>query len=158
MKNFSKAVVLVLAVFLGSEVYSQCVRPFEVGNWTNTDPNTRGITHIRVDFTCNDVVLCGIDSNGNINCQPPAPPFQVHLWGKCHPSDCDWGAVAGNYFYTSDGSTWIYSYYNHGFARRYVYVKRSSIYPDRLYLWMYTRFTDGSGRANYIFRGWFNRS
>ena len=158
MKKISKLILLLLITFLHSAVYSQCVLPFEVGNWTNMDPNTRGITRIKVDFSCNDVILCGIDANGNRNCPPPPPPFQVQLWGKCHPTDCVWARVPGNYYHTSDGTTWIYSYYNHGFARRHVYVKRSTSYPGKLYLWMYTQFTDGSGRADYIFTGWYNRS
>lgn len=149
--------MLILSVTLFPVAFAQCILPFEAGNWANMDPSTRGITKIRVDFTCNDVVLCGIDANGNRNCQPPPPPFQVHLWGKCSPSDCDWSAVAGNYFHVSDGTTWIFSFYDQGFAKRYVYVKRSALYPGKLFLWMYTHFTDGSGRSDYIMRNWFNR-
>ena len=158
MKKYSKVVLLAVATFLFTAVHSQCVLPFEAGNWVNMDASTRGITRIKVDFSCNDVILCGIDANGNRTCQDPPPPFQVHLWGKCSPSDCDWGAKPGNYYHASDGSTWIYSFYNHGFARRYVYIKRSTLHPGKLFLWMYTQFTDGSGRPDYIMRNWFNRS
>jgi hypothetical protein len=156
MKKNLLFLILVAASF-HSASFGQCVLPFEAGNWVNMDAATRGITRIKVDFSCNDVVLCGVDANGNRTCPPPPPPFQVQLWGKCSPSDCDWARVAGNYYSTSDG-TWIYSYYDHGFARRWVYVKRSALYPGKLFLWMYTHFTDGSGRADYILRNWFNRS
>ena len=150
--------ILILAIFFSPVVFSQCILPFEAGNWTNMDAATRGITRIKVDFFCNDVILCGIDQNGNRVCQPPRPPFQLRLWGKCSPSDCDWGSAPGNYFHTSDGATWIYAFYDHGFAKRYVYIKRSSSYPGKLFLWIYTHFTDGSGRPDYILRNWFNRS
>lgn len=150
--------IFFLTIILYLEVFSQCIVPFEAGNWTNMDPATRGITRIKVDFSCNDVILCYIDANGRRICPPPPPPFRVQMWGKCSPSDCDWGAVAGNNYYTSDGSAWIYSFYDHGFARRYVYIKRSSLYPGKLFLWMYTHFTDASGRPDYILRNWFNRS
>jgi hypothetical protein len=50
------------------------------GRWVNADPNTRGITRIE------------IDQRGS--------QLSVHAFGKCHPTDCDWGiekgAVVGN--------------------------------------------------------------
>jgi hypothetical protein len=97
---------------------------------------------------------CGIDSDGNVHCPPAPPPFMVHLWGKCSPSDCDWGAVPGNPYIGSDGSRWVYSFYDQGFARRYVYIKPSALYPGYLYMWMYTDFTS-STRTDYVSRNWF---
>lgn len=146
--------LLLLAAF-SHPGFAQCVAPFEQGSWVNIDPNTRGITRIEVNFSCNDQVLCGVDSNGNVTCTNPGAPFHVHLWGKCHPSDCDWGTVDGNDRWV--GSTkWVFSYYDHGFAKRYVYIKPSVVYPGKLYLWMYTHFTDPS-RADYVFTGWYNK-
>jgi len=148
----------VLCLFLAASplaAVSQCITPFESGNWTNDDPNTRGITHIKVDFSCNDVILCGVDANGKVTCSTPGPPFQVHLWGKCSPSDCDWGAVAGNDYLAPDGTHWIYAFYNQGFAKRYVYIKPSALFPGHLYMWMFTDFTD-PGRADYVMTNWFH--
>ena len=134
---------------------AQCIAPFEQGHWTNIDPGTRGITRIDVGFSCNDQVLCGVDSNGNVTCSTPGPPYKLHLWGKCSPSDCDWGAVDGNDRWV--GSTkWVYSFYDHGFAQRYVYIKPSTLHPGDLYLWMYTQLTDPS-RADYVFTGWYHK-
>lgn len=147
-------IIFAQAVLLPYPLFSQCVIPFEAGNWTNIDPNTRGITRIKVDFSCNDVILCGVDANGNVTCSTPGPPFQLHLWGKCSPSDCDWGAVSGNTYLGSDGTRWVYAFYNQGFAKRYVYIKPSSLYPGNLFMWMYTDFTDPH-RADYIMRNWF---
>lgn len=42
-----------------------------VGEWCNTDPDTRGIT--RVNITYHNESL------------------KVHMWGRCHPIECDWG-------------------------------------------------------------------
>jgi hypothetical protein len=43
------------------------------GTWKNVDPNTRGITTL-------DINVSGTTVN-------------VHAWGSCTPSDCDWGTV-----------------------------------------------------------------
>ncbi len=149
------ATMLVLTTVNPFKLSAQCAVPFEAGNWINIDPNSHGITHIKVDFSCNDVILCGVDQNGNVTCSMPGPPYRVHLWGKCSPSDCDWGTVDGNDYTSSDGTRWIYAFYNQGFAKRYVYLKRSSLYPGDLFMWMYTDFTDPH-RADYVLRNWFH--
>jgi len=43
------------------------------GDWSNVDPNTGGITKL-------SIAISGASAN-------------VHAWGKCHPTDCDWGSV-----------------------------------------------------------------
>ena len=65
------------------------------GNWVNTNTNTRGITKM-------------IISNG---------ARQIHLFGSCHPTDCDWGMV--NLY--KNGNCYEATYY-HGFATRYLKV------------------------------------
>jgi hypothetical protein len=152
---FISAMILALVASIPSTAFSQCVTPFESGDWKNDDPNTRGITRIHIDFSCNDVVLCGVDANGNVNCAPPGPPFRVHLWGKCSPSDCDWGTVDGTDWLAPDGTHWIFAYYNHGFAKRYVYIKPSTLFPGHLFMWMFTDFTDPA-RSDYVMRNWFH--
>lgn len=151
------AVASILTVlFLPGLAATLCIDPFEDGAWSNDDPNTGGITRVEVQMICNDVVLCGVDENGHVDCEEPSPPWRVHLWGKCHPSDCDWGVVNGQDFYTSDGTKWIYAFYNHGFAKRYVYLKPSSLRPGHLFLWMLSDFTD-PGRPDYIMRNWYHK-
>jgi hypothetical protein len=44
------------------------------GVWTNVNPLTDGITRIE------------IRSEGE--------SLLIHVWGKCHPQDCDWGEMA----------------------------------------------------------------
>jgi hypothetical protein len=156
MKKITIAMLaFMLTAMVQHPLFSQCVLPFEAGNWVNIDASTRGITHLKVDVSCNDVILCGVDANGNVTCTPPAPPYQIHIWGKCTPSDCDWGTVPGNDYYASDGTHWKYFFYNQGFAKRYVYIKPSVRFPGDLFMWMYTDFTD-AGRADYISTNWFH--
>jgi hypothetical protein len=152
-----KSITLILFSFIfltHLALQAQCVLPFEAGNWKNIDANTNGITRLNVSVNCNDVVLCGVDGNGNVHCSEPGPPYTIQIWGKCSPSDCDWGTAPGNDYYASDGTHWKYFFYNQGFAKRYVYIKQSSLYPGKLFLWMYTDFTSPS-RPDYIMRNWF---
>lgn len=45
--------------------------PAFVGEWCNTDFRTGGITRVHI--------------------QPDANTLKVHMWGRCHPTECDWG-------------------------------------------------------------------
>ena len=47
-----------------------------VGYWVNEDPNTNNITKIDIKEH-NDL-------------------FEIYMWGKCHPIDCDWAEMIGN--------------------------------------------------------------
>ena|SRR5689334_22506771 len=152
MKKIKITGLTIVFLFLApAAMLAQCVVPFEVGSWKNMNSNTNGITRVEVTFSCNDVVYC---PNGV--CQDPPPPYTIHIWGKCSPSDCDWGTAPGTTYHSSDGTVWKYFFYNQGFARRYVYIKPSSLYPGRLFLWMYTDFTDPS-RADYVMQNWFDK-
>ena len=151
----SLAVLALFLVLPPAPSVASCIDPFEDGTWLNDDSNTRGIRRLIVGFTCNDVIRCGIDADGNVTCEEPGPPWTVHLSGACSPSDCDWGAVSGQDYYTADGARWIYAFYNQGFAKRYVYLKPSALRPGHLFMWMFTDFTD-PGRADYVMRNWFH--
>ena len=152
---FPMAVALFVLMSLPDSARAQCVAPFEQGKWSNIDQATRGITRIEVGFSCNDQILCGVDERGNVTCSDPGAPYHLHLWGKCSPSDCDWGTVDGHDHWVG-ATKWIYSYYDHGFAKRYVYIKPSQYLPGHLFLWMYTHFTDPN-RPDYVFTGWYRK-
>lgn len=143
LKPFQKIIGLFLILFIGM---SLCVLPFVEGNWSNIDSNTRGITKVNVKFICQDQILNGVP------CCPPGPAYYVHLWGKCHPSDCDWGEVPARRL----DSGHIYATYDHGFAKRYVYIKKSSYRPNTLWMYMYTDFTDPA-RPDYSMHQWFRK-
>jgi hypothetical protein len=122
-----------------------CLAQQEDGKWRNADPNTRSLTRIELDFTCQDQILNGEP-------YPPGPPWHTHVWGKCHPSDCDWGNVGGERLSNDK----IYSRYNQGYARRYVYSKMSQYRPGQLWVYTWTDFSSNS-RQDYGSHNWFVR-
>jgi hypothetical protein len=125
--------------------HALCVQPKEEGRWTNADPNTRSITRVTLRFVCQDQVLNGQPF-------PPGPPWYVHLWGRCHPTDCDWGEVGA----TQSGGT-IHAFYDQGFARRDVWIHMSLFRPGQLWVAIHTDFADPS-RPDYDSQDWFVRS
>lgn len=134
--------ILFLAPSLAS---ASCIVPPEDGRWQNVDPNTRSLTRVDLRFVCQDVIL-----NGQPH--PPGPPWYMHLWGKCHPSDCNWGEVGA----TRLPSGHVYATYDQGFAKRYVYARMSVVFPGRLWVWTWTDFTDPS-RPDYSSSNYFER-
>jgi len=122
-----------------------CAAQEEDGSWRNIDPNTRSLTRVDLRFVCQDQILNGQP-------YPPGPPWYIHIWGKCHPSDCDWGEVGAARL----SSDFIYTEIDHGFAKRYVYARMSRVYPDRLWVWMWTDFRDPD-RPDYSSSNYFVR-
>ena len=103
------------------------------GAWANTDPETRGITklNIRVD----------------------GPNLFVKAWGKCHPTDCEWGEVPATAYSegvstpaTADIRT-IQALFKTNFNKSTMTIRPED--PDGLRADILTHFTDNSGRANY---------
>ena len=78
-----------------------CIQPEEEGTWQNTDPDTRSLTRIELRFVCQDQIM-----NGQPN--PPGPPWYVHVFGKCHPTDCNCGEVGDQEI----GTGHIYAFYD----------------------------------------------
>jgi hypothetical protein len=133
-KLMSKAVpVLVLTCFvllLHSTAQAQLSR-FE-GSWRNVDPATSGLTTLQ------------INTSGVV---------KVHAWGRCHPTDCDWGEVTG-YAYGPNVSSnlmttarAISALYTTGFSETIMIIR--PLGRDQLEASVLTRFTDTSGRAAY---------
>jgi len=125
---------------------AQCVQPQEEGSWTNADTNTRSLTRAALRFTCQDQILNGQP-------YPPGPPWHIHLWGKCHPSDCDWGEVGATEV-TIGSRTLIHGVFSQGFATRYVYADMSLFRSGQLWIWMWTDFSDPA-RPDYESQNWF---
>jgi hypothetical protein len=103
------------------------------GSWSNVDANTRGITNLDISI---------MDSNAN-----------VHAWGKCHPTDCDWGSVQAQAFapnvssgLLSDANTLIAVFVT-SFSQTALVIRPAG---NRLKVDSYDRFTDNSGRSNYL--------
>lgn len=124
---------------------TSCILPPEQGQWRNADPATRSLTRIHLRFVCQDLII-----NGEPH--PPGPPWFVHVWGKCHPSDCDWGEVGAREL----SSGHVFAFYDHGFAKRYVFAKMSMFRPGQLWVYTFTDFVD-PGRPDYGVHNWFVR-
>jgi hypothetical protein len=95
--------------------HATCVRPLLVGNWHNIDPATNAMTRVDIDFNCGDQVFC--DENGN--CTGGESYFTLHPYGKCHPTDCDWGIQRSTHM----GGGWERAIYDFGFKTSHVWVK-----------------------------------
>jgi hypothetical protein len=132
------------ATSAGTATAALCLAQPQEGTWVNVDSATRSVTRAEVRFACNDT-----NTSHEVN--------RLHLWGKCHPTDCDWGTIpftTVNY----DGKVWVRADYHPGFATKSVWATTyefSGKTSLRVYVW--THFTDGSGRADYASDEWFAR-
>jgi hypothetical protein len=111
-----------------------------VGSWTNTDPATSGITRVVVS-----------PAGGN--------HVNVQVFGACHPTDCDWGTVAGHSYVEDPGSTDVRSVaarFNPGFASELIILRKAG--GSDLRFEVLTDFADGSGRRDYDMSGHLTRA
>jgi hypothetical protein len=108
----SAVVGLAFAFAAAGPARAQCVPSPMSGQWVSVNPATRGLTRAAVAVGCCDQV-----QNGAPVC---SPPDSVHLFGRCHPTDCDWGSVSGH-LQSQDGRS-LTAVYNQGFAKRTVRV------------------------------------
>ena len=63
-----------------------------LGLWVNEDENTSGITKVDITQTGNTII--------------------VYMWGKCHPTDCDWGYETTDVSDAADGILNIVWYFD----------------------------------------------
>ncbi len=131
---------------------SLCVIPAEEGTWYNYDRDTRNITRLIMDMECRDASTT--TCNGNICSTTSAvkPHYFIRLFGKCYPSDCDWGRIEGQRL-TGSLDGWYYFSYDQGFAKRYVYIRSYPAWPNWLRLYIYNDFTDPA-RTDYTIDEW----
>lgn len=125
-----------------------CASQPMTGDWRNTNTATRSVTRVIVGFHCGDQVLC--DEYGN--CTGGESYFTLRPFGKCSPTDCDWGTRRAYPQY--DG--WQRAIYSYSWATKHVWVKTYTYY-GRLYLrvWVHTDFTAADGRTDYTTDEWF---
>jgi hypothetical protein len=126
------------ALVAPAPAHALCSNQLE-GTWRNIDPNTRAMT--RVDLR---MYTCG-DTPGT------QTTYRLRAFGKCHPTDCDWGERITTYM----GDNWQRAVYQHSWATKYVWVK-PYVFSGRTYLrvWVYTDFTPADGRADYTTDEW----
>jgi hypothetical protein len=103
-----------------------------VGTWVNSDSSTRGITKLVITETGNS--------------------YEVHGFGKCSPTDCDWGKKPMTTYGSnvSDPTHQVgTATYNPGFAETILTMEQSG---SQIIVHDFTRFTDSSARQNYYAR------
>ncbi|MEI8102435.1 MAG: caspase domain-containing protein [Chlorobium sp.] len=103
-----------------------------VGRWTNENPNTSGITRVEIESRLGKV--------------------SVHMWGKCHPNDCDWGTT-NSIEDNNDGIlavTWTMKFKTDK-------QQLSILENGNLRVSGRTHFTDNSGRPDYDSTHYFKR-
>jgi DNA/RNA endonuclease YhcR with UshA esterase domain len=116
--------LVIITVFTGCAGTTPSVNNF-YGFWVNEDTDTPSIT--KVD----------IQKIGGI--------IYVHMWGKCYPTDCDWGIETTNISDATDGT--LNLVWNQGFA---IKTQELILLSDgRLKVITFCHFTDNSGRPDY---------
>ena len=119
--------VFAAAMLLSSSARAQFCFPQTLqGHWVNVNPSTRSITR------------------ADISCIPFIQHWTVHLWGRCHPTDCDWGTVAAT---ASAPPIVLNAFYDQGFAKRYVVIRQ--VLGGRINIRIRTDFVDPR-RRDYV--------
>jgi len=133
MKRWLKVTGMVLFLILFAASALQAGIDRFLGSWRNVDPHTRGITKLEI--------------------RRAGDHLRIRAWGKCHPTDCDWGWSRG-YAYGPDVSSDLFSSaqavlvrFRTSFSDTVVILKPAG--ANRLRAEVFTRFTDTSGRTNY---------
>ena len=122
------------------------------GTWINVNQRTRGVRRFYLGFECNDFVRIPSDATPAERARllsQVGPRWTVHLWGKCHPRDCHWGARRAIPMPTN-GFQNLVAHYNQGFATRRVVMRKRG---NRVQLIMSSRYRDG--RASRKTSEWF---
>ena len=131
MKPF-RIVTALLVLLLISPLASAQINQFS-GTWKNIDPETGGLTTIRIEVRGTRV--------------------GIQAWGKCHPHDCAWGYAEGTAYGPSvsdnliETAQAISTLYITSFSQRMLIIRPFE--GGQLEVELMTKFTDQSGRASY---------
>jgi hypothetical protein len=138
---------LMATVAVATPAQALCINTPLQGDWHNINASTNAMTRVVVNFSCGDQVLC--DQFGHCTRSPSG--YTAHAWGRCHPTDCDWGVRTA----PAMGGDWIRAIYNFGFKTSYVWLK-TYMYYGRTYLRVYVvnDFTPADGRTDYTTDEW----
>lgn len=111
------------------------------GTWKNINPDTGGITTLRIKVE--------------------GPEVKIHVWGKCTPKDCDWGEFTADAYGPSAVSNILAdarvltARLSTDFSKVIMVITRAG--SDKLKAEVYTKFRDTSGRTNYASNYTFKR-
>jgi hypothetical protein len=140
MRKLSVVMAACLALCLGALPAYATMNDF-TGTWVNTNSNTKAATRVIVKRVTNGVTL--------------------QVFGKCHPSDCDWGVVNAEVYGPSvsqnavANARAVSATYDKSYAQTIVVLTRAGSHLRGTFL---TRFTDNSGRASYVRTETFKRA
>jgi hypothetical protein len=102
-----------------------------LGDWRNTDPNAAGTVELQISQV------------GGL--------YQIHGWGACEPSPCDYGTVALTFYSTGvEGGDTYYGLAVYQFDFKTSYFVLEFIAPNTLQVTEFSHFTDASGRSDYF--------
>lgn len=132
LKNFAAICAAASALFvLGATEAHAGINDFG-GQWVNQSSDTDDVSRVSVQRT--------------------RTGLRVNVFGRCHPADCDWGAVDATAFASRAGGDLerdadvLMATYTQGFARKTVLLRLNGA---NIAYEVFTEFTDRSGRANY---------
>jgi len=137
----------VMTIGATSPASASCAPSPLTGDWHNIDAASSSMTRVIVE-TCQPVVTC---SGGVCSIAYDAGTFMTPF-GKCHPTDCNWGRKQATY----QADAWIRTIHNFGFKTSAVWAKTYQYYGQTyLRLWVHNDFTPADGRADYTTDQWF---
>jgi hypothetical protein len=137
--EFNKRKALALG-FAAAMAAAALIRPASatigqlLGDWKNVNPNTRDIVRIMIT-----------DVGGAV---------EVHIWGACSPTPCDWGVVRAIPYAPNVSeplpadAQYLEADYPQSFAQKKVIIGPAPGLGGELRAISLTRFTDNSGRSN----------
>jgi hypothetical protein len=109
-----------------------------VGTWVNVNASTR------------DIVKIILTNNGG--------SLDVHAFGACSPTPCDWGQVKGQAYSASvAGGAAVAFTANYGFGFKNT-ILTGHLNGEHLVADDFNVFTDGSGRSPYFTEGTFKKA
>lgn len=95
------------------------------GQWTNKDFKTRNITRVHIQLSGDKIM--------------------VHEWGRCHPTECNWGETTG----TLKGKT-LFVRWDQKFAIRT--QELTLLLDGTLQVTTHTHYVDKSGRKDSVLK------
>lgn len=142
MLKQSLTVAIFSSTIVGGIVNSAIAAPQDfVGTWVNTNQNTNSITRVVVTRA--------------------GTALRIQAFGKCQPSDCDWGqATLLTYGRSVQDADHIAATatYNKGFSNTLLTLTLGGTGRSQINLQGFTQFTDNSGRQNYLSQESFRRA
>jgi len=108
------------------------------GKWVNVDEETRSITRLEIEER--------------------GAAWAIQAWGRCHPTDCDWGETPLHLLGDSvDDKVMKYGFahWNKNFCETYMVLDLKN---DELLVETHVVFRDASGRSNYRSKVSFKRA